>query len=123
MRIRALPDNIPFVEALITFLNLYPTDNFLYGLMIDTFSVPNDFRSHLQQTYGYGSREAWIKLFEWAVNKHSMEEMKYRMHQAICRSGQVLTYRTFIRDYRVFLLKPEFEDIQPTTCWSFLCSK
>ena len=75
-----LPNNIPFVESLITFLNLFPTDNILYGIMIDTLSVPNDFRSYLQQTYGYRSRDAWIRMFEWAVNKHSIEEMKHRMH-------------------------------------------
>ena len=44
MRIRVLPNNIPFVEALITFLNLFPTDKILYGIMTDTLSVPNDLR-------------------------------------------------------------------------------
>ena len=123
MRIRVLPHNIPFVESLITFLNLFPLDNVIYGIMSESLNTPQDFRTHLQQTYGYGSRAAWIRMFEWALDTHSILEMKERMHQAMSSAGYILRYRTFIRDYQVFILKPEDEDIPPTSCFSFLCTK
>ena len=40
MNIRHAPEYIPFMEALITLVDLFPTDLVLYGIMMNTFQVP-----------------------------------------------------------------------------------
>ena len=123
MNIRTLLEYIPFLESLITFLNVFPLDNVLYGIMSDRLEVPDSFRTHLQQHYGYGTRTAWIRLFEWALDAHPFLEAKFRMHETMHSAGLILRYRTFIRDYQVFNLKPEGDTPPPACCFPFFCKK
>ena len=47
MNIRRCPDYIPFMEALITFAELFPTDLVLYGITLNTFQSPETLEAHI----------------------------------------------------------------------------
>ena len=58
MNIRHAPEYIPFMEALITLVDLFPRDLFLYGIMMTTFQVPDSLLLHINVTHGTGTRPA-----------------------------------------------------------------
>ena len=58
MHIRNAPEYIPFMEALITLVDLFPTDLVLYGIMMNTFQVPESLQLHINVTHGTGTRPA-----------------------------------------------------------------
>ena len=119
MNIRRCPDYIPFIAALITFAELFPTDLVLYGITLNTLQIPETLETHIKAQHGQGTRAAWIKTFQWALDTYPFLEVKERLHDAMVRAGMVLRYRTFIRDYNLNILRPETE-ATPTSCFSFL---
>ena len=119
MNIRNCPEYIPFMEALITFTELFPTDLVLYGITLNTLQIPSSLEVHIKAQHGEGTRAAWIKTFQWALDTYPFHKVKERIHDAMVRSGMVLRYRTFIRDYNLNILRPESE-ARPTSCFSFL---
>ena len=119
MNIRRCPDYIPFMEALITFAELFPTDLVLYGITVNTFQIPETLKTHIKITCGEGTRAAWIKTFPWALDTYRFLEVKERLHDVMVRAGMVLRYRTFICDYNLNILRPKAET-RPTSCFSFL---
>ena len=107
------------MEALITFAELFPTDLVLYGITLNTLQIPSSLEIHIKAQHGEGTRAAWIKTFQWALDTYPFHEVKERLHDAMVRSGMVLRYRTFIRNYNLNILRPESE-ARPTSCFSFL---
>ena len=107
------------MEALITFVELFPADLVLYGIILNTLQIPETLQIHIKAKHGQGTRAAWIKTFQWALDTYSFQEVKERLHDALVSAGMVLTYRTFIRDYNLHILRPETE-ARPTSCFSFL---
>ena len=107
------------MEALITFAELFPTDLVLYGITLNTLQIPTTLETHNKAQHGEGTRAAWIKTFQWALDTYPLHEVKERLHDAMVRSGMVLRYRTFICDYNLNILRPESE-ARPTSCFSFL---
>ena len=67
MNIRRCPEYIPFMEALITFAELFPTDLVLYGITLNTFQIPETLEAHIKAQHGQGTRAAWIKTFQWGT--------------------------------------------------------
>ena len=122
MNIRNCPEYIPFMEALITFAELFPTDLVLYGIIVNTFQIPETLQTHIRVHHGAATRAAWIKTFQWALDTYPFEDIKERMHDAMVRGGMVLRYRTFIRDYNLAILQPESE-ARPSSCFSFFTCK
>ena len=49
------------MEALITFVELFPTDLVLYGITLHTFQIPETLEAHIKAQHGQGTRAAWIK--------------------------------------------------------------
>ena len=119
MNIRRYPEYIPFMEALITFAELFPTDLVLYGITLNTLQIPTALETHIKAEHGEGTRATRIKQFQWALDTYPFHEVKERLYDAMVRSGMVLRYRTFIRDYNLNILRPESET-RPTSCFSFL---
>ena len=119
MIIRRCPEYIPFMEALITFAELFPTDLVLYGITLNTLQIPETLETHIKVTHGEGTRAAWIKSFQWALDTYPFLEVKERLHDVMVRAGMVLRYRTFIYNYNLNILRPESET-RPTPCFSFL---
>ena len=56
MNIRHAPEYIPFMEALITLVDLFPRDLMLYGIMMTFFQVPESLQLHINVTHGTGTR-------------------------------------------------------------------
>ena len=106
------------MEALITFAELFPTDLVLYGITLNTLQIPETLEAHIKAQHGEGTRAAWIKTFQWALDTYPFLEVKERLHDAMVRAGMVLRYRTFIRDYNLNILRPETET-RPTSCFTF----
>ena len=106
------------MEALITFAELFPTDLVLYGITLNTLQIPETLETHIKAQHGEGTRAAWIKTFQWALDTYPFLEVKERLHDTMVRAGMVLRYRTFIRDYNLNILRPETE-ARPTSCFSF----
>ena len=121
MDIRKNPEYIQFLEALITFTNVFPVDNVLYSIMLNSLGIPEPFQLYIKQTYGNGTRAAWIRMFEWALDTYPFLEVKERLHDAMQSAGLILRYRTFIRDYHLFVLRPEGDGSSTSTCCPFLC--
>ena len=107
------------MEALITFVELFPTDLVLYGITLNTLEIPETLELHIRTKHGQGTRAAWINTFQWALDTYPFPELKERLHDALVRAGMVLRYRTFICDYNLNILRPETE-ARPTSCFSFL---
>ena len=122
MNIRECPEYIIFLEALVTFVKVFPTDLISYGLMLDSIQIPESLQVHIDVTYGTGTKAAWIKIFQWALDTYPFIEVKERIHDAMQRSGMILRYRTFIRNYELDILKPEPETVA-TTCFPFFCAR
>ena len=91
----------------------------LYGITLNTFQIPETLEVHIKAQHGEGTRAAWIKTFQWALDTYPFLEVKERLHDVMVRAGMVLRYRTFIRDYNLNVLRPETE-ARPTSCFSFL---
>ena len=129
MNIRKCPEYIPFLEAVITFIDIFPRDIVLYGIMMNALEIPVSLRIHIKVTNGENSRPAWVKIFQWAIDTYPFKEVKERMHDAMTTAGAILQYRTFIRDYGVDILRPEIElELQSQfesqrNCFSFLCTR
>ena len=87
MNIRRCPDYIPFMEALITFAELFPTDLVLYGITLNTFQIPETLEAHIKAQHGEGTRAAWIKTFQWALDTYPFLEVKERLHDGESWNG------------------------------------
>ena len=122
MNIRDSPEYIPFLEALITFVDLYPKDIILYGIMVNSLQIPEALQLHINVTHGNGTRAAWIKIFQWCIDTYQFLEVKQRIHDAMTSAGMILRYRTFIRDYHLEILRPEPQN-RTSTCFPFLCGR
>ena len=61
MNIRRCPEYIPFMEALITFAELFPTDLVLYGITLNTLQIPSSLETHIKAQY-------------WRRNQSSMDQ-------------------------------------------------
>ena len=90
--------------------------------MLDSIQIPESLQVHIDVTYGTGTKAAWIKIFQWAFDTYPFIEVKERIYDAMQRSGMILRYRTFIRDYELDILKPEPETVA-TTCFPFFCAR
>ena len=110
------------MEALITLVDLFPTDLVLYGIMMNTFQVPESLQLHINVTHGTGTRPAWIKMFQWAIDTYPFPQVREKIHDAMTRGGLILRYRTFIRDYHLEVLRPEYTPRPPTVCFPFFCT-
>ena len=122
MNIRNSPEYIPFMEAIITFVDLFPTDLILFAIMVNTFELPESLQLHIRVTHGEGTRPGWIRMFQWAIDTYPFHQVKELMHDAITRAGLILRYRTFIRDYHLEVLRPESTH-RDSSCFPFLCGK
>ena len=107
------------MEALVTFAELFPNDLVLYSITLNTLQIPETLETHIKAQHGEGTRAAWIKTFQWALDTYPFLEVKERLHGAMVRAGMVLRYRTFIRDYNLNILRPESE-ARSTSCFSSL---
>ena len=58
------------MEALITFAELIPTDLVLYGITLNTLQIPETLEAHIKAQHGEGTRAAWIKTFQWALDTY-----------------------------------------------------
>ena len=127
MNIREHPDYIPFLEALTLFVDLFPHDLILYGIMVSELEIPQSLQLHIRITHAEGTRAAWLKIFQWALDTYPFLEMKQRIHDALTRAGMILRYRVFIRDYQLDILRPELPGKTPPqnpfSCFSFLCTR
>ena len=110
------------MEALITLVDLFPTDLILYGIMMTTFQVPESLQLHINVTHGTGTRPAWIKMFQWALDTYPFQQVREHIHDAMTRGGLILRYRTFIRDYHLEVLRPEHTPRPPAVCFPFFCT-
>ena len=107
------------MEALITFTDFFPINMVLYGITLNTLQIPETLETHVKAQYGQGTRNAWLKTFQWALDTYPFQEVKERLHDAMVRAEMVLRYRTFIRNYNLDILRPESE-ARSTSCFSFL---
>lgn len=122
MNIRSCPEYIPFLEGIITFIELFPTDLVLYGIMQNVLEIPDTLRLHIRLTNGENTRAAWLKIFQWSLDTYPFQQVKERMHDAMQRAGMILRYRVFIRDYNLYILRPESQQNTPK-CFPFFCFK
>ena len=129
MNIRKCPEYIPFLEAIITFIELFPRDMVLYGIMMNALEIPDSLQLHIKVTNGENTRPAWIKIFQWSIDTYSFQGVKERMHDAMQNAGAIIHYRSFIREYGIEILRPEPE-LEPQAesenkrnCFSFFCSR
>ena len=85
-------------------------------ITLNTFQIPETLEAHIKAQHGEGTRAAWIKTFQWALDTYPFLEVKERL--VMVRAGMVLRYRTFIRDYNLNILSET--EARPTSCFSFL---
>ena len=90
--------------------------------MSDSLQIPDSLQLHIKATEGLGTRPAWIRLFQWALDTYPFIEVKERIHNAMQSAGLILRYRAFIRDYQLQILKPEGDTVS-TSCFPFLCTR
>lgn len=122
MNIRDCPEYSPFCEALITLVELFPIDLILYGIMLNALQIPQSLQLHIKVTHAEGTRAAWLKIFQWAIDTYTFEDVKQKIHDGMQRAGMTLRYRTFIRDYNLYILRPKPASRSPS-CFSFLCMR
>ena len=90
--------------------------------MMTIFQVPKSLQLHINVTHGTGTRPAWIKMFQWALDTYPFQQVREHIHDAMIRGGLILRYRTFIRDYHLEVLRPEHTPTPPAVCFPFFCT-
>ena len=121
----ANPLHVSLLKALITFVEVYPTDLILYSMMTTALSIPQALQVHIKVHHGIGTIAVWIKIFQWGLDSYPTYEFTSHIHDTMHRAGMVLRYRTFICDYHLLVLRPEshFEP-QRRMCFPFnWCSR